>query len=287
MGNVTFAVLFGVSFLHEQLRMKLKLFVGLMLAAWMVSCSEYQKLLVTTNNDLRLQHAETYFKEEKYNKVVELLETYISVYSNTEKGEWVSYLVAKSLYNSKKYSYAIEHFENIYKMYPKSQYAEEARFLAAKSAYLITPDPRLTQEETVKAMNMLLVYLDLYPEDSKNDEVNRMIQDLQDKLAYKQLLSCRLYYNLGNYMGNNYQSCVVTASNALLDFPVSKYREELMFLILKSKYTLATQSQEQLKIERYRSAIDEYYAFINEYPKGSFRKDADQMLKECRKIIKE
>lgn len=88
-------------------------------------------------------------------------------------------------------------------------------------------------------------------------------------------------------MGNNYQSCVVTATNALLDFPVSKYREELMFLILKSKYTLATESIEELKLERYRSTIDEYYTFINENPNGSLKKDADRILKECRKIIKE
>jgi outer membrane protein assembly factor BamD len=280
-------VLFGVPFLHEQLLMKLKLFVGLMLAALMVSCSEYQKLLVTTNNELRLERAEAYYNEKKYNKVVELLETYISSYRNSEKGELVLYLVAKSQYNSKKYSYCIEHFENIYRTYPKSQYAEEARFLAAKSAFLVTPDPRLTQEETVKSINMLRQFLEIYPESAHSDEVVKMVQDLQDKLVYKQLLSCRLYFNLGNYMGNNYQSCVVTATNALLDFPVSKYREELMFLILKSKYTLATESIEELKLERYRSTIDEYYTFINENPNGSLKKDADRILKECRKIIKE
>jgi outer membrane protein assembly factor BamD len=280
-------VLFGVPFLHEQLLMKLKLFVGLMLAALMVSCSEYQKLLVTTNNELRLERAEAYYNEKKYNKVVELLETYISSYRNSEKGELVLYLVAKSQYNSKKYSYCIEHFENIYRTYPKSQYAEESRFLAAKSAFLVTPDPRLTQEETVKSINMLRQFLEIYPESAHSDEVVKMVQDLQDKLVYKQLLSCRLYFNLGNYMGNNYQSCVVTATNALLDFPVSKYREELMFLILKSKYTLATESIEELKLERYRSTIDEYYTFINENPNGSLKKDADRILKECRKIIKE
>lgn len=267
--------------------MKLKLFVGLMLAALMVSCSEYQKLLVTTNNELRLERAEAYYNEKKYNKVVELLETYISSYRNSEKGELVLYLVAKSQYNSKKYSYCIEHFENIYRTYPKSQYAEEARFLAAKSAFLVTPDPRLTQEETVKSINMLRQFLEIYPESAHSDEVVKMVQDLQDKLVYKQLLSCRLYFNLGNYMGNNYQSCVVTATNALLDFPVSKYREELMYMILKSKYTLATESIEELKLERYRSTIDEYYTFINENPNGSLKKDADRILKECRKIIKE
>ncbi len=53
--------------------------------------------------------------------------------------------------------------------------------------------------------------------------------ELQEKLAYKELLAVRLYFNLGTYMGNNYLSCVITAQNALKNYPYSKYREEFMF----------------------------------------------------------
>ena len=34
--------------------------------------------------------------------------------------------------------------------------------------------------------------------------------ELQEKLAYKELLSAQLYLNLGNYMGNNYEAAVIT-----------------------------------------------------------------------------
>ena len=80
----------------------------------------------------------------------------------------------------------------------------------------------------------------------------------------KEYLSAKLYYNLGNYMGNNYQSCVITAQNALKDYPYTNMREELSILILKAKYELAYYSVEEKKLERYRETVDEYYAFKNE-----------------------
>ena len=55
----------------------------------------------------------------------------------------------------------------------------------------------------------------VFPEQHKKQEAQDMIFALQDKLVLKELYSARLYYNLGNYLGNNYESCVITAQNAL------------------------------------------------------------------------
>jgi outer membrane protein assembly factor BamD len=114
-----------------------------------------------------------------------------------------------------------------------------------------------------------------------------MIFELQDKLVQKELLSARLYYNLGNYMGNNFLSCVVTAQNALKDYPYTHYREDLSILILKSKYEMAIYSVEEKKGERYRETIDEYYAFVNEFPESKYLKEAEKIFKESKEIIKD
>ena len=50
-------------------------------------------------------------------------------------------------------------------------------------------------------------------------------------------------------------------------------------LILKSKYQMARQSVEEKKEERFRDVIDEYYSFINNYPDGPNRKEADNIYK--------
>lgn len=119
------------------------------------------------------------------------------------------------------------------------------------------------------------------------DKAQDMMFQLQDKLVEKELLSAKLYYDLGNYMGNNFQSCVITAQNTLRDFPYTSRREELSWLILRAKYEMAVQSVETKQIERYRDAIDEYYAYKNEFPEGKYLKNAERIFENSSKRIKE
>lgn len=61
-------------------------------------------------------------------------------------------------------------------------------------------------------------------------------------------------------------------------------REDFAVLIMKSKYELAQQSVEEKRIDRYREAEDECYAFINEFPESAERATAEKYLQKCKKI---
>ena len=130
-------------------------------------------------------------------------------------------------------------------------------------------------------------FLEYFPNSAKKEEAQNMVFALQDKLVLKEYMSARLYYNLGNYRGNNYLSCVITAQNALKDYPYTNLREELSILILRAKYELAVYSVEEKKTERYRETVDEYYAFKNEFPESKYLKDAERIFKESQKILKD
>ena len=118
-----------------------------------------------------------------------------------------------------------------------------------------------------------------------------MIFALQDKLVEKEYLSAKLYYDLGSYFGNctnggsNYQACIVTAENALRDFPYSTRREEFAILILRAKFELAEQSVEDKKEERYHNALDEYYGFTNEYPESKYMEEAQTLFKKAENYV--
>ena len=58
-------------------------------------------------------------------------------------------------------------------------------------------------------------------------------------------------------------------------------------LVLNSKFEQAVQSIYEKRVERYRNAIDEYYNFINEFPDGKLRKQADKIFNESKKIVKD
>ena len=123
-----------------------------------------------------------------------------------------------------------------------------------------------------------------------------MIGLLQDRLVEKEYLAAKLYYDLGNYILNslysssvsNYESAVITAQNALKDFPFASAsrREEFAILILRSKYELARQSVEEKRVARFRDAIDEYYAFVNDFPESKYMQEAKDILAAAESIVK-
>ncbi len=123
-----------------------------------------------------------------------------------------------------------------------------------------------------EAIQELQMFMEYFPTSSRRQDAQQMIFDLQDKLVMKDYLAAKLYYDLGSYTGNstysttgnNYLSCIVTAQNALKDYPYTKMREDLSILVLRAKYDMAKASVEEKKEERMRETIDEYYSFKNE-----------------------
>ena len=111
------------------------------------------------------------------------------------------------------------------------------------------------------------------------------MNELHDKLAQKEYLSAKLYYNLGTYLGNNYLSAEIVAKNALKNYPTNKYQEELNWLILQSKYQQMLNSIAEKKEDRARETEDEYYSFITEYPNSKHLPAAEKINKEIKKIL--
>jgi outer membrane protein assembly factor BamD len=242
------------------------------------SCGEYNKLLKSQDPDLKYSYAKKYFNMKKYVKSATLLEDIVQYFRGREEAEESLYILAQSYYGQKDYVTASEYFKNYYTTYPKGEFAELARFYGAYGLYLDSPDPRLDQTQTYESINQFLMYLEYYPQSEHAKEAQNILFELQEKLAYKEYLAARLYYNIGTYMGNNYRACVITADNALKSYPDTKYREELTYLKISSKYELAIVSIDERLQGRYRDVVDEYYNYMNEFPEGKYVKQVKKFF---------
>lgn len=259
--------------------------VALMAMAALSACGEYQKVLKSTDPNYKFEYAKRAFEQKKYVQAYTLLKDISTVFKGSNKAEECLYLLAMSYYENKEYPEAASYFKAYYQRYPKGKYAEPARYYAGYSYYIDSPEAQLDQSETIRAIEELQGFLDYFPRSEKVPLAQNAIFELQDKLTLKELQNAQLYYNLGNYMGNNYESCIVTARNAVKEYPYSKYKEELEMLILKAKYQEAAQSVVEKKTERFRDVIDEYFAFINNYPDSKNRDEADNILKIARRYV--
>lgn len=262
---------------------KLLFFLAIVLLA--SSCSEYQKILKSTDYDLKYEKGLEYFEEGDYMRASTLFEELISVYMGTSKAEEAHYKYARSLYEMGDYITAVHQYREFVDKYPNSEHQEEAQFMIGACYYELSPKVRLDQTDTHNAIEALELFISLFPESDRVPRANEMLDELEDKLVYKSYLSAKLYYNLGTYMGNNYRSAVITARNSLDEFPDTKYREELSFLILDSLYIQAMNSVQEKEEERLRATLDEYYAFINEFPESSYMSEANEIFEDVKSML--
>jgi outer membrane protein assembly factor BamD len=266
------------------MRMKKVVYLWMMILVFS-ACGEYNKILKSTDYEMKYSYAKKYFNAKQYTRSSTILEELVPIFKGTPNAEESLYLLAQSYYGQKDYQTAAQYFNTYYTTYPKGEYTELARYYSGYGLYLESPDPRLDQAQTYKAIEELQLYLEYYPQSERANEAQKIMFELQEKLALKELMATRLYYNLGTYMGNNFLSCVISAQNALKNYPFSQYREEFIYLMLQSKYELAMVSVNEKLQGRYRDVVDEYYNYTNEFPQGKYSKQARRYFDYASKRI--
>ena len=245
----------------------------------LTSCGEYTKVLKSNDVNYKFEYAKKAYDQKKFLQASTILNDIITPLRGGPNGEEALFLLAMSYYENKDYLNSAVYFKTYYNRYPKGKYAELARFYSGYGYYLDSPDPQLDQTNTIKAIEELQGFLDYFPKSERVTVAQNAIFEMQDKLTLKELQNAQLYYNLGNYLGNNYESAIIVSQNALKTYPYSKYKEDFELLILKSKFQEAKQSVNERQSDRYRDVIDEYYSFINNYPDSRHKKEAETIYK--------
>ena len=279
--------------------MKKYIAIVLLSGAFLASCGEYNKVIKSTDYINKYEAAKSYFGQGQYLKASTLLEELIPILKGTSDAEESLYMLAMTYYNQGDYISASHYFTNYYNTYPKGTYTELARYHSGKALYLDTPEARLDQSSTYKAIQELQMFMEYFPQSKRKSEAQVMIFALQDKLVLKEYLSAKMYYDLGTYTGNasmnadgqingnNFLACITTAENILKDYPYTSMREDVSILLLRAKYKLGVESVLEKIEERMRETIDEYYAFKNEFPESKYMKEVEKIYKEASKYVKE
>ena len=255
--------------------------------------NEFNQVYKTSDYSYKYEYAKECFMKGKYTRAVTLLQDLVTLQKGTDNAQESLYMLAMAQYLGKDYESAAATFKKYYSSYPKGVYAELAQYYIGQSLYMSTPEPRLDQSQTVAAISAFQDYLDLFPDAKYKETAQNRLFALQDKLVQKEFYSAQLYYDLGQYFGNctnggnNYEACIITAQNALKDYPYTSMREKFALLIMKSKYELAQQSIEEKKFERFQDAEDECYGFINEYPDSKSKSLAEKYISKCKEVTKD
>jgi outer membrane protein assembly factor BamD len=261
--------------------MRFRLYIVLIILVLLSSCGGYEKLLKSTDFDLKKSKAKEYYDAGQYVKTTELLTQILPRYRATEEAEDLNWMNAESYFGMKDYLMAGSYYKSFVEQFPYGKHAEEAYFKGALCDYYISSRPELDQENTRNALEGFKIFLNRFPNSTKAEECKKLVSDLEDKLVEKSYLSAKLYYDM-----KQYKAAVVALTNSLKEYANSKYREKMMYLKLNSLFQYAELSFAGKQKERYQATLDDYYSFMEEFPKSSYTKDINSIYQKTNKYLK-
>lgn len=257
----------------------------LLLALFVSSCSEYQKVL--KENDLRGKYdlAEKLYKKGDYKKAQRLFEQIAPKYVGKPQGERVLFFFADTYFKNGDYYLSGYQFERFVKSYPKSDKMQEANFLGAKSYYMLSPRYSLDQTDTDKALSKLQIFINTYPESEFFEEANSMAKELTAKKEKKQIEIAKQFNKLGEFNYPILISAITAFDNFISDNPGSMYREEALYYKIESATNLALNSTENKKKERLQEAQDSYNDLVHYFPKTTYKKKANDLIAKIQREL--
>lgn len=261
--------------------MKLRISIALLIMVLASSCGQYEKVLKSTDFDLKKAKSKEYFEAGKYIKSTELIEQILPRFRASESGEDLTWMVAQSYYGMKQYDIASSYFKSYIEQFGYGKHIEEATYMSALCDYNDSPRAELDQTSTRTAIEGFNVFLARYPNSTRSDECKKLLTELQERLVEKSYMSAKLYYDM-----EQYKAAVTALSNSLKEFAETKYREEMMYLKLSSLFLFAEHSYDIRQKERYQATLDDYYSFMEEFPKSRYEKDVKKIYDDTAKYLK-
>lgn len=248
----------------------------------LASCSSYDKLLKSSDNQKKYDMALKYYEKKDYFRSLQLFDELVPVYRGTDKAEKIYYLYAYSYFGQENYLAATYHFKNFVATFPRSEHVEEAHYMSAYCYYMDSPEYNLDATNTIKAISELQSFINAYPKSTRVADCNKLIDELRAKLEMKAFENARLYYKT-----EEYKAAITSFNNVLKDYPDTKYREEAMALAFKASYHLAIKSVENKKDERLKAASAMYKDFVAKYPESKYMSELNSMYSVIEKEIKQ
>ena len=251
------------------------------LSLFLFSCSDYQRILKSTDLNYKFEKGLQYYANEDYIKAFPIFDELLLLYRGTDKAEEVYYYYCQTEYKKGNLLSAAYHFNNFANTYTNNINSEECAYLTVYCYYLLSPKYSLDQLSTYKALDEINIFLDKYPTSFYTAECLDLKSKLDFKLEKKAFENAKLYFTT-----ENFKSAIHAFNQTLLEYQNSLFKEEILFLLLKSNYSLAENSVDEKKDKRIVNTIFAFNQFKNIYPESDYMSESKKILKQAKLLRK-
>ena len=252
----------------------------LLSAVLLTSCGNYDKLVKGNDFDAKYRAAVDYYNHGNNTRAIQLLENLITHYHGKEKADSIAWYYGQTLLAEKDYYSAGYQFNSYAKRFPYNSNAEEALYIAATCKYRESPAYYLDQTQTKEAIEAFESYLNRYPQSVHVPEINKYLDELNNKLMTK---AYEIAYNY--YQTENYNAAYVSLQAFLSNYPDSPYKEQAMFYMLASSYNYGINSQESKMKERLQQVVNDFDRFATFFSDSKYLSQAQDYYTKAKAAI--
>lgn len=172
------------------------------------------------------------------------------------------FYLAESYFFQKEYLLAAYEYETLQKNFGLSLYIPDSKYRLGMCYYYLSPEPALDQEFTHYAISELTNFIDQYPNDKNTADAEKKLQDLRNKLAFKDYKTGEIYMKM-----DDYKAAGIYFQNVYETYIDSDWADDAMVghaeaLIERKKYDEA------------KKVLDKFYKL---FPKSKNKSKADKL----------
>lgn len=247
-------------------------------------------VLVSCKNEDLIQRGDTLptaykksmslYQSGEYSDAAEAFETVIELGRGTDYGQEAQFYLAESYFNDGRYLLASAEYARYTTLYPRADKREEAHFKEAYSYYKLSPRYKLDQKHTRTAIEKFQLYNSRYPDSERVKETAQYITELRSKLAKKLYYSANLYQRT-----KSYEAAIVYYDLTIENYPESNWAQRALVDKISTYVTYADRSVPSKQRERYQGAVDAYETFVQLFPEGEYRSEAEEYVDDARAAL--
>jgi outer membrane protein assembly factor BamD len=220
------------------------------------------------------------YEQGNYTRAIAVFEEIQPFMRGREQWPNMTYAMAQSYYRNRDYFMAGKVFQSYARQFPNSERAEETFFMAAYCMMLDVPYYKLDQTSAHDAIRQFQLFINYYSTSSKVKEANEHIDAMRLQLARKAFALANNYYRRSLYL-----SASMSFKNVMKDFPETAFREEAMFMNVKSLYHYAQNSVRDKQNERFTNTINAYEQLERSYPESLYLSQLQTYITRANKFI--
>lgn len=254
--------------------------VVLLMLAVFTSCKNEDLIQRGDSLQTAFEKAMGLYQSEDYTDAANAFETVIELGRGTDYGQEAQYYLAESYFNNKRFLLAASEYERFISLFPRTEKRMDAQFKEAFSYYKLSPRYKLDQSYTRTAIEKFRLFNSRYANSDRTEEAAGYISEMRARLAKKLYHSADLYMRIDDY------EAAITYYDLTIDqYPETIWAQRSLVDEIAAYNQYASRSVSSKQQERYQKAVEAYEKFIQLFPNGEYRTEADEHVDEARSAL--